>query len=98
MVGNKVDEVDKRNVDKTEAEELAKTMGMRLYETSAKANTGIDACMDDLILQVYKQKYGSEITSSELLQPNIILERPGRPSKSSSSDVKSCGPCRGTCC
>ena len=36
MIGNKADSVEERKIEKQEAEELAKSIGMRYYETSAK--------------------------------------------------------------
>jgi len=48
IFGNKVDLVDQRVVSRKEAEELAKKIGAKYYETSAKEATNIDKAFSDL--------------------------------------------------
>ena len=48
LVGNKVDLAESRQVRKEEAEEYARSLGLRYHEVSAKSNIGVD----DLFLDV----------------------------------------------
>ena len=58
LVGNKCDLESERKVSYEEANTLAKENNMHYYDTSAKNDMNIDAFMDDLIGQVYEQKFG----------------------------------------
>ena len=58
LVGNKCDLENERRVTIEAAETLAKQNDMHYYDTSAKNDYNIDAFMDDLIGQVYAQKFG----------------------------------------
>ena len=70
LVGNKVDLESERKVSYQEAESLAKENGMHYYDTSAKNDYNIDAFMDDLIGQVYDQKFGD---NTEKREPTVVI-------------------------
>ena len=54
LVGNKID-TDKRKVEKEKAEELAKNLGIKYRETSAKTGEGIDEVFQDIYYEIYEK-------------------------------------------
>lgn len=59
LVGNKLDLDGQREVGTEEIQELALSLGMHFFETSAKDNTNIDKSMEylvDLIAQKLAEK------------------------------------------
>ena len=54
LVGNKIDLEDDRQVSKEEADAIANQYGINYYETSAKANIGLQATFEDIFEQSYK--------------------------------------------
>ena len=70
LVGNKCDLENERRVSYQDADALAKQNGMHYYDTSAKKDYNIDAFMDDLIKQVYEQKFGDQ---SRPREPTVII-------------------------
>ena len=56
LVGNKCDLENERDVDKTEAEELAKEWGIEYIEASAKTKTNIEEIYKILITDLLKTK------------------------------------------
>lgn len=53
LVGNKCDLTDSRAVQITEAEELAKSLGVHYLETSAKTGENVDQVFTNLSKQIY---------------------------------------------
>lgn len=53
LVGNKADLQDSRAVQKSEAEELAKSLGVFYIETSAKTGENVDSVFINLSRQIY---------------------------------------------
>ena len=49
LVGNKVDLVDDRKVDKEAAEQFAEEYGIHYFETSALEGTGVNNAMKDIM-------------------------------------------------
>ena len=49
IIGNKIDLVSSREVNKQEAEELAKSFNYSYFETSAKRNSGIDEAIKNIM-------------------------------------------------
>ena len=72
LVGNKCDLENERRVSYQEAADLAKANGMHYYDTSAKNDYQIDTFMDDLIGQVYEQKFGTG--GGEEPRPTVTLK------------------------
>ena len=60
IIGNKIDLVSSREVNKQEAEELAKSFNYSYFETSAKRNSGIDEAIKNIMLQVLSVKMNVE--------------------------------------
>lgn len=60
LVGNKIDLVDERKVDKAEAEQFAKEHGMSYLESSAKDGTGVTEAFKQLALDIYKLTIASK--------------------------------------
>ena len=58
LVGNKVDLADERKISAEQAKQMAESQGMKYYDASAKENINIDVFMDDLMRQVYQNKFG----------------------------------------
>jgi len=54
LVGNKVD-LDNRQVTREQAEEYAKSIGIRYFEVSAKANTGIEETFTEIAKALPKE-------------------------------------------
>ena len=52
LIGNKIDLNERREVDKEEANEFAKSENLRFFEISCKTGEGIKEFMDDLILNL----------------------------------------------
>jgi small GTP-binding protein len=55
VVGNKCDLVDKRKVTYEEGQELAKSLGLILLETSAKTNQNIEDAFQQVAVQLIKE-------------------------------------------
>ena len=49
LVGNKIDDVENRKINKEEGEEMAKECGISYFECSAKTGENIDPIFNDLI-------------------------------------------------
>ena len=58
LVGNKIDLEDERKISAEQAKQMAESQGMKYYDASAKENINIDVFMDDLMKQVYQNKFG----------------------------------------
>jgi putative ribosome biogenesis GTPase RsgA len=52
LVGNKIDDVQKRQVDTKEANDLATKLGLKYIETSAKDGTNVAKAFNDLAAQI----------------------------------------------
>lgn len=66
FVGNKIDNISKREVTREEAEALAKEQNLKYAEISCKSGLNIQEVMTNLILEAYQGVKG--ITSSFMLQ------------------------------
>ena len=55
LVGNKIDLSDLRVITKEEAEEMAKSYEVKVYETSAKTNEGIGELMEGIVSEVVNE-------------------------------------------
>ncbi|EDV23451.1 Ras-related protein Rab-10 [Trichoplax sp. H2] len=75
ILGNKVDEADKREVLKSEAEELARIHSIRFMETSAKTNINIDAAFLGLANDILNKMPGKRSQASE----TISIQNHSRP-------------------
>ena len=53
LLGNKIDDLQNRVVSKEDAEELAKSLGIKYFEISCKINMNITEVMSRLILECY---------------------------------------------
>ena len=51
LIGNKIDLIDKRQVTKEEAKELAKQFNVKYYETSCKQGINLYEILCDIIIQ-----------------------------------------------
>ena len=58
LVGNKIDLTDERKISKEQAQQMADSQNMKYYDASAKSNINIDTFMEDLMQQVYTNKFG----------------------------------------
>ena len=65
LVGTKSDLEGERQVTYEEAEAVAKEHGMKYYDTSARDNYHVDETMNDLMDQVYEQKFDPEEVQEE---------------------------------
>ena len=52
MVGNKVDLTESRTVTREQAEELAQSLGVEYYETSAKDGVGVNEVFERLVILI----------------------------------------------
>ena len=52
LVGNKIDDVSRRQVDTKEASDFAAKLGLRYMETSAKDGTNVAKAFNDLASQI----------------------------------------------
>ena len=73
LVGNKIDLVGERKVSKKEAEDLAKTFGITFFETSAKANIGLQEAFEEIFEQSYKNKFVEATTADQPREPSIKI-------------------------
>ena len=71
LVGNKVDLEDERKISAEQAKQMAESQGMKYYDASAKENINIDVFMEDLMKQVYQNKFGG----NEVQRPTIKLTK-----------------------
>ena len=71
-MGNKVDLADEQKISTEQAKQMADGHGMKYYDASAKENINIDAFMDDLIKQVYLNKFGG---GKSVERPTIKLKK-----------------------
>jgi len=60
LVGNKADMEDKRKITKSEGEAMAKKLGCRFIETSAKARMNVDEMFAQLVEEIMISKKGKE--------------------------------------
>ena len=60
LVGNKIDLEANRKVSKKEANEMALQYDMEYFEASARQNIGVSDLFEDLILKVYRKRFGEE--------------------------------------
>ena len=72
LVGNKIDLADDRKITAQQAEEMAASQNMKYYDASAKENINIDTFMDDLMEQVYENKFGG---GGPVERPTIKLKK-----------------------
>ena len=72
LVGNKIDLADDRKITAQQAEEMAASQNMKYYDASAKENINIDTFMDDLMEQVYENKFGG---GGQVERPTIKLKK-----------------------
>ena len=76
-----------RKVSYEEANKLAQENNMHYYDTSAKNDMNIDAFMDDLIGQVYDQKFGDPTAKREATvviskaSESAVMEEKGKKKK-----------------
>ena len=94
LVGNKCDLENERRVTIEAAETLAKQNDMHYYDTSAKNDYNIDAFMDDLIGQVYEQKFGDQ---SRPREATVVIQAKDEQKSGGTSDQPS-GKKKGGCC
>ena len=73
LVGNKVDLAENRAVKKEEAEEYAKSLGLRYHEVSAKQNIGIDALFTEIAKALPKE-------SSNKKKGQVNIKKPAQDS------------------
>jgi small GTP-binding protein len=64
LVGNKCDLEHERQVNKQEAEDLAKSWGIPMFETSAKLRKNIDEAFHALVRLIHPPKSSSSSSSS----------------------------------
>ena len=55
IIGNKIDLVDSREINKEDAEKFSKEKNYKYFETSAKTGEGVDEAIKELVNQVLKQ-------------------------------------------
>ena len=72
LVGNKIDLADERKISAEQAKQMAEGQGMKYYDASAKENINIDVFMDDLMKQVYQNKFGG---GEPVERPTIKLKK-----------------------
>jgi len=68
LVGNKIDDVDKRKVTKEEGENLAKELELLFYETSAKTGENIDEAFNCLVKKTVEEHSKIEEKGTKLNQ------------------------------
>jgi len=74
LVGNKCDIEDKRQIPRSEGEALAKKMGCRFIETSAKARKNVDELFAQLVDEIMTYKGKTLKTDSGIKEPGAVKE------------------------
>jgi len=74
LVGNKCDIEDKRQIPRSEGEALAKKMGCRFIETSAKARKNVDELFAQLVDEIMTFKGKTLKTDSGIKEPGAVKE------------------------
>ena len=59
LVGNKIDKEEDRKISESEAREMARLNDMKYYEASAKQNLNISDFFNDIMSQIYTQRFSS---------------------------------------
>ena len=72
IIGNKSDELEKRQVTYEEGKKFAEDRGFHFYETSAKTGQNVKEAFDDIFEQLY-QCFESEIVGGNEVKKEIIL-------------------------
>jgi small GTP-binding protein len=80
VVGNKCDLVDKRRVTYEEGQELAKSLGLILLETSAKTNQNIEDAFQQVAVQLIKEAENKPKTEMKK-SVNVGAQRPKKGNK-----------------
>ena len=73
LIGNKCDLEDERAISKETAEQFAADNGMQYFETSAKSNINVREAFEQMIDQVYKNKFAAGQKSSQEERGTIKL-------------------------
>ena len=60
LAGNKADLEDDREIPTEEGEAIARRLGIKYIEVSAKTNLNIDSVFDEMIQMVYQKKFAAE--------------------------------------
>ena len=85
IIGNKID-LNERDVDKNEAEQLAKSKKYRYFEVSAKSGQGIDESMKYLIQKVIEINDKNE----EKEKKSIVINNEDKEDKDKSKKINCC--------
>lgn len=97
IAGNKIDLEKQRNVPIEEAEEYAKTVGAKHFQTSAKLNKGIEEMFLDLSQRMMERvqendlQKASELGRSSSMRRNVIVVDDDQVNDSPSSRISCCG-------
>ena len=73
IIGNKIDLVDSREINKEDAEKFSKEKNYKYFETSAKTGEGVDEAIKELVNQVLKQN-GQKDDQKETRNSVLIKE------------------------
>ena len=94
LVGNKIDLPDERKVSAEQAKQMGEGQGMKYYDASAKENINIDTFMDDLMKQVYQNKFGGgepvERPTIKLKKKDMVAESGAETGGSGNKKKKGC--------
>ncbi|XP_075154687.1 RAS oncogene family member Rab35 isoform X2 [Haematobia irritans] len=84
LVGNKNDDPERKVVDTEDSQRFAQSMGIQLFETSAKNNTGVNEMFHSITEQVLRHKL--QMAKEEEDQKKLIL----KPDKSNKPKKRCC--------
>ncbi|KAF0976200.1 hypothetical protein FDP41_004875 [Naegleria fowleri] len=88
LVGNKCDLTSKKQVDRSTAEEFAKSLNIPFLETSAKNSTNVEQAFMTMAAEIKNRLASQPITTQPTMSHGIT---PGAPSKPASSGGGCCG-------
>jgi len=99
IVGNKIDLEKDRHVSMQLAEEYARSVGAKLYHTSAKLNKGIEELFNDLALRMMEKVPATTAsTATGAANNRVLLQDRGTPIAQSTAQTENGRNNSGSCC